>query len=154
NPKGITGFRDLLKPEMRVMVVSGAGQVGMWEDIAGRTGRIEMVRDFRRNIAVFAATSGDARRIWQENSQLDAWVIWNIWWVANPELADMVPIEDDLVIYRDSGVGLTRRGQGKPSAQQFVDFLQSPEGSKIFAKWGWLSQVRSTAPNPRLPGAQ
>lgn len=29
NPKRIRGFRDLLKPGMRVMVVSGAGQVGM-----------------------------------------------------------------------------------------------------------------------------
>ena len=151
NPRGISGFRDLLRPGMKVMVVSGAGQVGMWEDIAGRTGRIEMVRDFRHNISVFAPSSGDAKRIWQENRELDAWLIWNIWWVANPGLADMVPVEDDLVIYRDSGIALTRRGQGKSTAKGFAEFLQSPEGSKIFAKWGWLSQVRNTAPASRPP---
>lgn len=139
NPKRIAGFRDLLKPGIKVMVVSGAGQVGMWEDVAGRSGSIDTVRDFRRNIAVFAANSGDAKRIWQQNRDLDAWLIWSIWWVANRELADMVAVEDELAIYRDVGVALTRRGQGQPLAGKFLEFLESPEGARIFSKWGWLA---------------
>ncbi|WP_313464954.1 substrate-binding domain-containing protein, partial [Achromobacter sp.] len=38
NPKGISGFKDLLKPGIKVMAVSGAGQTGLWEDVAGRLG--------------------------------------------------------------------------------------------------------------------
>ncbi|MFX5225904.1 AcfC family putative adhesin, partial [Acinetobacter baumannii] len=38
NPKNIKGFKDLAKSGVKVLVTHGAGQVGMWEDIAGRTG--------------------------------------------------------------------------------------------------------------------
>lgn len=38
NPGHITGIRDLLKPGHRVLVVNGAGQNGLWEDVAGRLG--------------------------------------------------------------------------------------------------------------------
>lgn len=37
NPKNIKGFKDLAKSGVKVLVTHGAGQVGMWEDIAGRT---------------------------------------------------------------------------------------------------------------------
>ena len=59
NPKKIAGFRDLLKPGVKVLTVAGAGQTGLWEDVAGRTGDIGMVRAFRKNM-VFpeAANSG------------------------------------------------------------------------------------------------
>src|SRR5271168_662582 len=32
NPKHIAGFLDLLRPGIKIMVVNGAGQVGLWED--------------------------------------------------------------------------------------------------------------------------
>ena len=38
NPGHITGVADLLKPGHRVLVVNGAGQQGLWEDVAGRLG--------------------------------------------------------------------------------------------------------------------
>lgn len=52
NPKGIQGFKDLLKPGIKVMAVSGAGQTGLWEDVAGRLGDIETVRAFRANLVL------------------------------------------------------------------------------------------------------
>jgi accessory colonization factor AcfC len=58
NPRRIRRFEDLLNPGVKVLVVQGAGQTGMWEDVAGRTGDIEVVRAFRRNIAAFAPNSG------------------------------------------------------------------------------------------------
>jgi hypothetical protein len=38
NPKRIQDFPDLLKPGMKVLVVQGAGQTGLWEDMAGKQG--------------------------------------------------------------------------------------------------------------------
>ena len=32
NPKHIKGFNDILKPGMKILVVNGAGQNGVWED--------------------------------------------------------------------------------------------------------------------------
>ena len=138
NPRGIRGFRDLLAPGVKVLTVAGAGQTGLWEDVAGRTGDIAMVRAFRKNM-VFpeAANSAAAKQQWTENKDIDAWLIWNIWQVANPDLAQLVEMDEPFRIYRDAGVVLTRKGGTAPHARAFVEFLKSPAGQKIFAKWGW-----------------
>lgn len=138
NPKHIKGFEDLLKPGVSVMAVSGAGQTGLWEDVAGRTGDIATVRALRKNMKLpEAGNSAEGLQTWMSDASIDAWVIWNIWQVANPDLADVVPIEDRYQIYRDAGVVLTRRAEHDATAQAFVAYLKSPEGAAIFKKWGW-----------------
>jgi accessory colonization factor AcfC len=137
NPKRVKGAEDLFKAGLKVMVVNGAGQTGAWEDMAGRTGEIGKVRALRRNIVFQAASSAEARQKWIDDRSIDAWLIWNIWQVANRDLADVVRIEPRYAIYRDSGIALTRQGQAKPQAKAFVDFLLSPEGRAIFRRWGW-----------------
>lgn len=54
-------MRDLLKPGVRVLTVAGAGQVGLWEDVIGRTGDVAMVRALRSNI-VFPRGAEQRRR--------------------------------------------------------------------------------------------
>lgn len=140
NPRKITGFRDLLKPGVKVLTVAGAGQVGLWEDVAGRTGDIGMVRALRGNL-VFpeAANSGIARQQWISQPDIDAWLIWNIWQVANPQLAEVVEMDEPFRIYRDAGVVLTVKGKNTAQVNAFVEYLKSPAAARIFAKWGWLS---------------
>ena len=138
NPKGIRGLRDLLKPGMKVLTVAGAGQTGLWEDVAGRTGEIAVVRAFRKNMVLpEAGNSALARDMWTKQPEIDAWLIWNIWQVANPELAQQVPVEEAFRIYRDAGIVLTHKGSAMPQAKAFVEFLKSAQGRAIFAKWGW-----------------
>ena len=138
NPKHIKGFRDVIAPGVKVLAVAGAGQNGLWEDVAGRTGDIAMLRAFRRNLLLpEAANSAEARKRWTEQPDIDVWLIWNIWQVANPDLAQVVEMDEPFRIYRDSGIVLTTRGAAKPEAKEFVAFLQSPQGQTIFAKWGW-----------------
>ncbi len=139
NPKGITGIRDLLKADMKVLVVQGAGQTGLWEDIVGRTGDIAMVRAFRKNIVGYAANSAEAQAVWDTTPGIDAWIIWNIWSAKERTRTDVVEIEPDLRIYRDTGVALTREGAQKASAREFVAFLKSPEGQRIFETYGWMA---------------
>lgn len=141
NPKGIRSFRDLLAPNIKVLTVAGAGQTGLWEDVAGRTGDIATVRALRRNI-VFpeAANSGAAKEQWIAQPDIDVWLIWNIWQVANPTLAQVVEMDEPYRIYRDTGVVLTSKGKNAPQARAFVEFLKSPAGAAIFAKWGWLAR--------------
>jgi accessory colonization factor AcfC len=146
NPRGISRFEDLLQPGVRVLVVQGAGQTGLWEDVAGRTGDIAVVRAFRRNIAAMAANTGIARDRWVADTTLDAWLVWNIWQIANPELADLVPISEPWLIYRGVGVALTHGGRDKPLAREFVQFLASADGARIFARWGWMTEA------PAAPG--
>jgi len=140
NPKGIKKFEDLLKPRIKVLVVQGAGQAALWEDMAGRKGDIRTVRALRKNIVTYAANSAEARKAWIENATLDAWIIWNIWQIANKELADLVPVSREYRIYRDCGIALTQQSKDKESARKFIAFLRSKTGRQIFAKWGWMSQ--------------
>lgn len=139
NPKRMTGLKDILAPGVKVLVVNGAGQNGAWEDMAGRKGDINTVKSLRRNIVGYAKNSAEARQQWIEKPEIDAWLIWNIWQVSNPSLADVVKIEPEYAIYRDTGVVLTTQGKTKDTARQFVDFLSSPDGAKIFRKWGWIA---------------
>lgn len=144
NPKRIRGFEDLLRPGVKVLVVQGAGQTGLWEDVAGRSGDIATVRAFRKNIGAFAGNSGEARQRWTDDRSFDAWLIWNIWQVANPTLADVVPLAPRWRIYRDCGVALTRRGVANSHARAFASFLESVDGARIFARWGWITKVGTT----------
>ena len=140
NPRHIKGSKDLLNPGLNILVVNGAGQTGAWEDMAGRQGDIKTVIAIRKNIVRYAKNSAEAKQIWTEHKDIDAWLIWNIWQVAYPELADIVPIDREYAIYRDSGIALTGRGKDKPAAQAYIRFLQSSSGAEIFAKWGWKTQ--------------
>lgn len=88
NPAGITGLADLLEPGHKVLVVTGSGQGGLWEDVSGRMGDIGAVRALRSNIGQFAPTSADAKQTWITDKTYDAWLIWNIWQVANLTIAD------------------------------------------------------------------
>jgi accessory colonization factor AcfC len=137
NPEGVSGVASLLEPGIDIMVVDGAGQVGMWEDVAGRLGEVAALRAFRDNIAVFAPNSGAAREIWTTNQDLDAWLIWNHWQIDNPDIADMVSTEPELTIYRSTSIGLTTVGAAKPAAAAFVDYLQSDAAAAIFDAHGW-----------------
>lgn len=139
NPKKIAGLRDLLLPGVKVLVVNGAGQNGVWEDMAGRKGDINTVRSLRRNIVAYAKNSAEARQTWTDKAEIDVWLIWNIWQVSNPSLADLVAVEPDYAIYRDFGAVPTTQGKTGTAGRQFIDFLASPEGAAIFRKWGWIA---------------
>jgi accessory colonization factor AcfC len=139
NPKKISKFKDILQSGVKVLVVNGAGQNGVWEDVAGRKGDINTVKSLRKNIVGYAKNSAVARQQWIDKPEIDAWLIWNIWQVANPTLADVVKIEPEYAIYRDAGAVLTTQGKTKDVARKFLDFLSSPAGAKIFKKWGWIA---------------
>jgi accessory colonization factor AcfC len=138
NPSGVSGLRDLARPGHRILVVEGAGQNGLWEDMAGRTGDIDLVRAIRRNIVGFAKSSADAKETWTSDRSIDAWIIWTIWQKANPTISQAVPVERDLVVYRDVGIGLTKRGKSDPAARRFADWLASGRADGIFRRWGWI----------------
>lgn len=138
NPGHITGISDLMKPGHKILVVNGSGQGGLWEDVAGRMGDVASVKAFRANIGQFAATSADAKQTWTTDATYDAWLIWGIWQVADPTIADRVAVEPGYEVFRDAGVVVTKRGDAKPEAKAFATFLASPDGAKIFGKWGWI----------------
>lgn len=139
NPRKIGDFDDILKQGIRILVVSGAGQTALWEDMAGKQGNIETVRELRNNIVYYALNSAEAKKIWLQKDDIDVWLIWNIWQVSNPSIADFVPVSDKYVIYRDCGIALTHKGGRRNIVKEFFDYLQSGEAGEIFRRWGWIA---------------
>ena len=137
NPRHIKGFADLLRPGVKIMVVNGAGQVGMWEDVAGRDGKIQTLAAFRAHISDYAANSGEAVQKWKDDSSIDAWLIFPIWSIAHPGLAQVVNLEPTYRVYRDCGIVFTKQGVMDKHARDFAAFLTGSEGKKIFEKYGW-----------------
>lgn len=107
--------------------------------MAGRTGDIGIVRAMRGNLVFPKGCEqrrGAARQQWISQPDIDAWLIWNIWQVSNPQLADVVEMDEPFRIYRDTGVVLTAKGKNIAQANAFVEYLKSPAAAQIFAKWG------------------
>ena len=137
NPLKIHDFKDLLKPGVSVMVVQGAGQTGLWEDIAGKNGNLESIRKLRANIIYYAPNSADALQRWTGEHTPDAWIIYNIWQIAHPKVAEIVPLGARHVLYRDMDLSLTQRGKESPAAAAFYRFVLGPQGKAIFTRFGW-----------------
>lgn len=104
--------------------------------MAGRSGDIRKVQALRRNIVAFAGNTAEAHKMWMAQSDIDVWLVCNIWHVLSPEIADLVTIEPEYVLYRDTAVAVTRRGSASPVSQQSVEFLKSDDGAAIFFRWG------------------
>lgn len=139
NPNRIRRFEDLLKPGLRILVVNGAGQKGLWEDMAGRLGDIKGVRALRGNIVEFAPSGTAAEASWQKNPDLDIWITWNVWQKRKPARADLVPVEKRYAIYRDTGIALTKRAMSDDAAQRFYNYLKGREAAAFFNKRGWIT---------------
>ena len=146
NPKRVEDFPDLLQPGTRVMVVTGSGQTGLWEDMANRTADVQTVRRLRENIVFYAGNSTEAVRMWRERKDIDAWITWDIWYMPLRTEAKLVPVSKEYKVYRQCSVALTSRGSEKPLAVQFVKFLASPQGASIFASWGWMTPTTDANP--------
>ncbi len=137
NPKKIKKLTDLQRDNIKTLVVNGAGLTGVWEDMLGNMKNMEAFRNIRKNIVFHAGNSGIAEKYWRENPQVDVWISWNIWQMANSETADFVKQKERYTIYRDCGMALSKKGANNKDAQLFYDFMKSKEAEAIFKKHGW-----------------
>jgi len=140
NPLKIKRLVDLTRPGVRVMIVQGSGQTGLWEDIAGRFGDVAIVRALRRNIVAFEPDTATAHQVWNSPGAPDAWIALYSEHGANPTESDAIRLEPGLESVRDAGIALTTAGEAKPLAKAFYSFVHSPEGLAIFERWGWCSR--------------
>ena len=146
NPKGIMDFPDLVRPGMNIMVVNAAGHTGLWEDMAGKLEDIRTIRALRKNIVVFAADSDEAVKMWRLRDDIDAWITWNTWQMPLRGRAHTVVPSRTFRILRQCSVAMTARGQAKPLARKFHEFLASKEAATIFSTWGWVAPESGSSP--------
>lgn len=134
NPKRIRSLRDLTRPGIRIVDVNGAGQMGLWEDMAGAGG---LIPGIAKNIELSVVTSAEAIEKWKQMPELDAWITYESWHYRLKDTTDLVRLPARSKIYRGTPVVVTKLAENQGLAQDFVKFMQSAEGHKIFQKWGW-----------------
>ncbi len=141
HPRRIKGLRDLLaRPpaKARILANGGAGQVALWENVAGRTGDITLLRAMRQRIVLVAPNTRAARQEWRSNPDAhDVWLVWNHWQIAAPEHADLVEIEEAFRIWRSGGTVLPENGASRAAVRRLAAFLAGPQGVRIFARFSW-----------------
>lgn len=138
NPKNIEAFDDILQDGVKVMVVDGAGQVGLYEDIALRNGKRENLAALRKNIVFYAPNSKAAVEKWNQDKSIDALIIWSHWaHTLGSDSAAFVSLKADEVIYRAAEIAVSNTSKQKDIAQQFIDFVRSNDAQEVWSKWGW-----------------
>lgn len=134
NPKHIHDIADLAKPGVHLLDVNGAGQTGLWEDLAGRKGLIPAISS---NITASVANSAEGVEKWSTWPQLDAWINYESWAKSLTGKAELVRLPESERLYRGTPAAITSRSASQDQARLFLTFLQSPQAHAIFVKWGW-----------------
>jgi accessory colonization factor AcfC len=134
NPRRIGGLADLARPGVRLLDVNGAGQLGLWEDLAGRLGLIPQIQ---RNIAVSTPSTSEAIAAWRNQPDLDAWITFASWHDRLRDEADLVELPEAERLYRGTPVAVTRRSERRDLALAFVEYLAGEECHGVFRQSGW-----------------
>jgi accessory colonization factor AcfC len=134
NPKNILSLKDLTKPGIRILDVNGAGQLGLWEDLAGKQ---NLIGGIQKNIKKSFANTALALEAWKSGNDYDAIIIFSSWYYRLKDVSQLVKIPASQTVYRGTPVALTTITNQKKEAVQFLQFLLSAQAHAIFKKWGW-----------------
>ena len=134
NPKNIRSIKDLSKPGINILEVNGAGQLGLWEDIAGKKDAIEGIQ---KNIKQSFANTALGIAGWKEDKSFDAWINYESWHYRLKDITAVVKLRNSINVYRGTPIAITTNSKNKELSKQFIDFMKTKEGHTIFKKWGW-----------------
>ncbi|CAG9435885.1 ABC transporter, substrate-binding domain protein [Providencia alcalifaciens F90-2004] len=122
------------------MVVNGAGQSGLWEDVIGRTGKVTDINNINNKIVFYANSSAEALKKWNDDISIDTWIIWNHWYYDVKNTSELVAIEPQYRIYRPFSIAYTASGLDNKSSKKFIEYLLSHEAKKVFSRYGWQAE--------------
>lgn len=134
NPKKIRTLEDLARPGIRLLDVEGAGQLGMWEDMAGTA---VLIDGLQKNMAAVAGNTAEGIEKWRSMPELDAWITFESWHYRLKEETDLVRLPESQRVHRGTPIAITTISPEKALARDFIRWLKSPAGKAIFLKWGW-----------------
>ena len=134
NPKHIRDLADLTKPGIKILDVNGAGQLGVWEDLAGRE---SLIGQLQKHIAVSVVSSAEGIKQWDADPSLDAWISCASWQKRLPATTDLVRLPREKTLYRGTPIAIASRSEQKTEAAAFIKCLRSEQAHSIFIQWGW-----------------
>jgi ABC-type molybdate transport system substrate-binding protein len=162
NPKNIAGVQDLARPDVRTSMPNPVNEGimqfyirkvlerhGIWQTISG--GR-ECVRCQTTNNNWFTEVHHRETPARIVANQSDAGMVWKTEVLAATRAgahveAVALPDEDSLRNEVSYAIGILTGSTHRQAAEAFLDFLRSPEGQAVYARFGF---VRATDVELRL----
>ncbi|OLY94504.1 accessory colonization factor AcfC [Cnuella takakiae] len=134
NPKRIRSLKDLGKPGIKILDVNGAGQLGMWEDLAGRQ---NLIGGIQKNIGGSFENTALGIEAWKRDKSYDAWITFASWHNRLKNVTTLIRLPPAQTVYRGTPIAVTTITNQKDLSLQFIKYLQSPEAHQVFVNWGW-----------------
>jgi molybdate transport system substrate-binding protein len=135
NPKHITSIEDLAKPGIRLGLgdpkAAAIGKTAV--DILKKNGLEQQVR---KNVVTLTATVNELT-VYVALNQVDAVITWEDNALTAAAKMDIVPIPEDRNMIKTIPAAVLAYSAQKQPAQQFIDFLLSPQAKEIFKKHGF-----------------
>lgn len=154
NPKNIKTLADLANPGIKIGIGNPESVcVGLYAiEILIRSNLLESVG---KNIVTYAESCDKTASIVALKA-VDAvlgWEVFSAWSPKSMETVFLTPEQIPRIAYIP--VSISKFTKDKEAANKFANFLVSPEGKKIFTKWGYItseSEARKYSPNASIGG--
>ncbi|OGO20639.1 MAG: molybdate ABC transporter substrate-binding protein [Chloroflexi bacterium RBG_16_50_11] len=154
NPKNIRSLADLAQPGIEVGIANPqAVCVGLYAvEILNYN---NLLAEVSKNIVVNAESCEKTVTLLSLQA-VDAVIGWDVFHAWDPENIDVIyllPEQLPRLAYIPGAI--TKLSTDKKSAQQFLDFLVSEKGQRIFQKWGYITaeeEARQFAPDAGIGG--
>jgi len=154
NPKNISALVDLAKPGIEVGIGNPkAVCVGLYAvEVLDSNKLLEEVGN---NIVTYAESCSKTASLISLKS-VDAILGWRVFSYWRPDMIDVVYLSPEQVsrlAYIPAAI--SKFTESRENAGKFIEFLVSPQGQRIFSKWGYITtedEVRKYAPDAEIGG--
>lgn len=124
----------MARPGVRIAVSVIDCLKGLWEDICGRLGLVEPIRDnicYYANgcIAIVEAVA---------TGEVDAAFGWTAFRHLEPDRIEVIEMPQEQQVMRGTCVGMLSFTRAVGPAEQFMNFLTSTESRRFYREYGWV----------------
>jgi len=143
NPKGIKSLRDLARPGLRVAIANPEGVcVGLYAiEILEKNLKPEEIAAVKANIVNYPE-SCEKTATSISLATVDAVIGWRVFEHWDPERIETVPLaKEEIIRIGYIPIAVSSFSKQPELAQQFVDFVISPEGQQYYRKFKYFTTV-------------
>ncbi len=144
NPKQIHSLADLAKPGIKVAIANPEGVcLGSYAvEILEKNFTPKQKVQFRKNLVGYTGSCAKTANA-VALGQADAVIGWRVFHYWNPNRIETIPLKpNEIVRIGYIPIAISTFSHHTKLAQKFIDFLTSPEGQKIFAKYHYFASPK------------
>ena len=134
NNDNITEYLDILLANTKLVVADESAAIGkVTKEIFGKN---NIEENIKKNIIAKAETVNKVKMYILLN-QADAGIVWKANYFENKDELEMIKIPDNKNIIKKISIGVLKYSDNKKEAENFVEYIKSNKGTKIFEKHGY-----------------